>query len=147
MTKKHGHTKLVEGKWAATPTYISWKAMRQRVKRSPSYLRKGVAVCERWSSFENFLEDMGERPLGPTRFTIDRIDTGRDYGPDNCRWATNEQQANNSDGNRWLCINGERMTVKQASRTFCVPSPTIISRLNRGVDGVPAVLPGGRGSK
>jgi hypothetical protein len=49
-------------------------------------------VCDRWRSFENFLADMGERPLGTS---IDRIETNGNYEPGNCRWSTSKEQANN----------------------------------------------------
>lgn len=91
---KHGHT--LKGKYS--PTYISWKAMRQRC-RDPKYWQysdygaRGIAVCERWrDSFANFLADMGERPAGRT---LDRIDNSRGYEPENCRWATSEEQNQN----------------------------------------------------
>jgi|TARA_Y100000296_G_C5131522_1_gene235818 hypothetical protein len=56
------------------------------------YGAKGVEMCNRWESFESFLEDMGERPEGTT---IDRINPFGNYEPYNCRWSSPKVQANN----------------------------------------------------
>ena len=96
MKVKHGHS----GK--RTPTYFSWQNMRQRCNypKDVNYIRyggRGVTVCERWNTFENFIADMGERPAWRT---LDRIDPYGNYEPANCRWATRSEQEANKRGKR-----------------------------------------------
>lgn len=93
--KKHGHTKDARGK--RTPTYNSWRAMKQRCTQSTHdnyeyYGGRGVTFQSDWDNFENFLRDMGERPVG---MTLDRINPEGNYEAHNCKWATGQEQARN----------------------------------------------------
>jgi hypothetical protein len=90
---KHKHAP--NGK--ATRTYVTWCNMKTRcnnpnVPYYKNYGGRGIIVCERWNEFKNFLEDMGERPLGTT---IDRINVNGNYEPFNCKWSTPKEQINN----------------------------------------------------
>jgi hypothetical protein len=81
-----------------SPTYYSWGTMIQRCTNPTNtnfkhYGARGITVCERWMSFENFLADMGERPIG---LTLERKENDLGYTPSNCKWATKLEQANNT---------------------------------------------------
>ena len=91
---KHGNSR----RGNHSGSYITWRGMVERTsnpnhKSYKFYGGRGIIVCDRWlSSFENFLQDMGNRPEG---FTLDRIDPDGNYEPLNCRWADEETQRNN----------------------------------------------------
>lgn len=83
---RHGHRPAGH----CSRTYNSWRSMKKRCTSHPRYNGKGIAICERWVKFENFLEDMGERPEGTS---LDRWpNPAGDYEPNNCRWATPHEQ-------------------------------------------------------
>ncbi len=81
------------------PEYIAWKAMRLRCSAKeghpdyPYWAARGITVCERWDDFAAFIADMGPKPS--KTHSLDRIDVDGHYCPENCRWATPEQQSQN----------------------------------------------------
>lgn len=96
-----------------TRTHAAWLEMRRRCcnPRSqawPNYGGRGIVACAHWQTFENFLADMGECPIG---MEIDRQNVNGNYEPGNCRWATLVEQANNKRNNRMV----DGLTVAQVA--------------------------------
>ena len=82
---------------AVHPLYTRWQSIKRRCNNPKShaygqYGGRGIKLCERWHTFANFVEDMGEIPPG---LTIDRIDNDGDYEPGNVRLVTRTEQAKN----------------------------------------------------
>lgn len=76
------------------PIYKAWKDMWDRVRNDPNYTRKGIRVCDRWRTFENFYADVRDKPEG-RNISLDRIDSRADYQPGNWRWTTPLVQTRN----------------------------------------------------
>lgn len=107
--KTHGHCT----KFNPSPTYTAWHGVIQRCTNPNSkayryYGAKGITVCDRWLRFENFLEDMGSKPEG---MTLDRINTYLGYYPENCRWATWEQQRHNRRASKKYYPDGKQLDI------------------------------------
>lgn len=96
------------------------------------YRKRGITVCARWRFFDHFLADMGERPSGKT---LERNDNDGNYEPDNCRWATRREQANNRVTNTRFCYHGQLLTLANLSRATGIPKDRLRDRLVRGKGG------------
>jgi hypothetical protein len=119
-----------------TPTWKSWESMRARCEKPackdwPRYGGRGIRVCERWSSFEAFLADMGARPDGAS---IDRIDVNGHYEPSNCRWATPTAQARNRRTSVLIEFRGEHLTAVEWAERVGLERKTLEYRIRIGWD-------------
>ena len=93
-----------------------------------NYGGRGITVCERWlESFENFYEDMGERPS--KKHSIDRIDNNGNYCNENCRWATDIEQANNQRKNIFVSINNVRVSFDELAIFFGLTRASLYKRI------------------
>ncbi len=128
--KRHGASR--------TQSYSAWTGMRQRCSNPnkaayKNYGGRGIRVCDAWHKYENFLQDMGERPS--PQHSIDRRDNNKDYSPDNCRWATRTEQARNRRTSRMLTIFGETKTLIEWAEDSrcCVSAQALHLRLKSGM--------------
>lgn len=127
---KHGQS--LKGR--VSKMYMTWQNMIRRCQ-SPSvpnfkdYGGRGITVCKRWQKFENFLEDMGERPKGKT---LDRKNVNGNYEKSNCRWATQKEQQNNRSNNRILTYNDKSQTLAQWADETRIKAETIAKRIKNG---------------
>jgi len=95
------------------------------------YGGRGIKVCDRWyESFEWFLADMGEPPS--PEHTLDRINPDGDYAPDNCRWATKEEQMLNRRSTHWITFDGVSLSLGQWAKKTNINRKTLSTRLGRG---------------
>jgi hypothetical protein len=118
-----------------SPEHRAWVHMRQRCsnpnkKEYPHYGGRGIKVCERWVSFEAFFEDVGPKP-GPG-YSLDRIDVNGNYEPKNVRWATQQQQIENTRVVRMVTINGKTQSQAAWAREMGLSKGCISRRLTAG---------------
>lgn len=98
------------------PEYVVWEGMIQRCE-NPNYSQyhdyggRGITVCDRWKSFENFYADMGPKPN--KSYTIDRMDNDKGYELSNCRWVTRKEQANNRRNTVFYEYKGKKYTISE----------------------------------
>lgn len=123
--KTHGMSK--------SSTYQCWTAMKKRCHNSNSsdyslYGKRGIKVCARWHSFENFYSDMGDKPEG---MTIDRIDCNGDYSPENCKWATASEQARNKRNTVFVTYQGVTKSLHDFCDELSLNCRTVMTRLKQ----------------
>jgi hypothetical protein len=119
-----------------TREYEIWCGMRKRChdpacKAFKNYGGRGIKVCDRWDrSFEAFYKDMGECPPD---YSIERNDNNGGYDPDNCRWASRQEQGQNKRNIRWIEHDGQKLTLTQWAATAGRPASWLYKRLARGL--------------
>ena len=131
--KTHGGTGTLE--------YQTWGSMKDRCTNPSNmgwlnYGGRGISVCDRWlNSFPAFLEDMGRRP--GVGHSIHRVDNDGNYEPENCVWATSQEQARNKRNTVYVEHNGETVLLVELAETLAdecdVPRKVIEDRLRSGM--------------
>lgn len=108
-----------------------WSDMVSRCSNSKhkafkNYGGRGIRVCERWMTFQNFLTDMAPRPAG---HMLDRKNNDGDYEPSNCRWATRKEQNSNRRNCIYVDCDGERVTLKECCRRKALTYRPVVKRI------------------
>jgi len=119
---------------SGSPLHRTWSGMRQRClnpnnDRWDSYGGRGIKICDRWLSFENFYADMGDRPADTS---LDRIDNDKGYFPANCKWSSRQQQQNNMRSNVIISYNGEARTLANWASHLNLDEGMLRARYVRG---------------
>ena len=127
-----------------TKLYATYRGMIDRCycKSNRNYKRygeKGIKVCPEWkNSYLNFKDwaykNGYDETLGRKEQSLDRIDFDGDYSPQNCRWATAREQAENKHNTKFYCFNGEMITASKFADVFGIKDKTFVYRkLKRGI--------------
>jgi hypothetical protein len=114
------------------PAHRAWCAIRYRCQLPThqawkNYGARGITVCTRWTSFENFWADMG--PTYRLGLTLERRDNNKGYNPGNCYWTTYRTQNNNTRRNRRIQTPWGKMTVAEAAQRSGLGKTTLHYRL------------------
>jgi len=127
----------------SSPIYNIWKLIRSRCFSETNtqwsrYGGRGITLCKRWLDFDKFHQDLiSEYKPG---LSLDRINNNGNYSPENCRWATVTQQANNRSDNRKITINGETKNLHQWLPSFGISAQTFYYRVRKGLTDEEALL-------
>lgn len=124
---------------SADRLYSIWNDMNRRCfdDRRDDFSRyggRGISVCEEWRSSYIAFRDWAISNGYQDSLTIDRIDVNGNYCPENCRWATLIEQANNRRNNHEISYNGQTLSLAATAREYGVPVTTLNSRIKRRWD-------------
>lgn len=127
--RKHGYARKER-------LYAIWVGMRQRcrdkkAKNYPHYGGRGIAICPEWDDYAAFREWAVSAGYQDD-LTIDRIDVNGNYCPENCRWATVKDQANNTTRNRVITYRGEKMSMSRWAERLGISYEAMNRRIHRG---------------
>jgi len=119
-----------------THVHGCWRSMIDRCTRNRNigfhrYKGRGIQVCDRWKSFESFLDDMGMPPSD--KHQIDRINNNGPYEPCNCRWVLPREQGRNRNNNRILIYNGRSFCLTELAEHAGMNLSTLSTRLRNGM--------------
>ncbi len=117
--------------------YVIWRNLKKRCYRKENkdykyYGAKGITVCDEWlKTYLNFFLwaiDNGYK----SHLTIDRINNNKGYSPENCKWSTIKEQANNKTTSIVYIYNNKKYTVPSIAKDLGMTTSAIYRRINQG---------------
>ncbi len=130
--------------------YAIWASMKARCSNPNNisyhyYGGRGIQVCDRWKTFENFLADMGEKP---DNYSLERVDVNGDYNPQNCIWILRSEQSLNTRRTIYLTLDNLTYPLMEWSRKIGISADILRTRKRLGWTDEEALLyPSNRGVK
>lgn len=120
-----------------TPIDNVYKSMVSRCynehnNRYKNYGERGIRICDEWLNDKQAFFTWAHNSGYQKGYTIDRIDVNKGYSPENCRWATYQEQANNKTSNHYITYNGKTQTMTEWSRECGIKTGTLFYRLKCG---------------
>lgn len=123
--KRHAKANRIYSIWRG----MLWRCDKQNQSKN-SYSRRGISVCEEWHDYKTF-KDWAIANGYADGLSIDRIDYYGNYEPNNCRWVTPLEQANNKSNNHLITHDNKTMTLAEWARELGINYSTLRSRINR----------------
>lgn len=96
------------------------------------YSGRGITVCDEWKKDFQTFYDWAINNGYKEGLTIDRIDVNANYEPNNCRWSTKTEQANNRRTSSMIEYNGEHHTIAEWAKIYNMPYTRFYKRVMRG---------------
>lgn len=113
---------------------MKYRCSQPKYDKYKYYGGRGIEVCSDWADSFNSFEQWALENGYAEGLTLDRIDNDGDYEPENCRWVTLKEQANNRSTNHMLTYNGKTQSIQKWSEELDISSTMLEQRIKAGWD-------------